>query len=359
MTAIGRRLSALILCLAPILMGCTPVTPVSKTPLVVFAAGSLIVPFGQLEQAFEEAHRDVDVQLEYHGSIQVIRYVTEIKQEIDVVASADQALMPMLMYGTVDPDTGQPYADWTIRFAGNRLALAYTDRSAYHDEITADNWYEVITREDVRLGFSDPRFDPSGYRALMALKLAENVYGVRGIFDSVLRGQFETAITWFWDEGETLISVPELLATKADSRVVLRGSSIHLASLVESGDVDYAFLYESVIRQQGFHMVELPAGVNLGEEASASDYAKVHVHLDFQRFTSVRPEFTAEPIAYGITIPSNAPHPEAAARFVAFLLGDGGRAIMAANYHPLQDPIRVDDYEALPAVLQAVIVPAS
>ena len=356
MRASARCLLVLVVVLAPLLVGCTP-TPPGRTPLVVFAAGSLIIPFGQLETAFEAAHPEIDVRLEYHGSIQVIRYVTDIRQEIDVVASADHALMPMLLYATVNPDSDEPYADWTIRFAGNRLALAYTDRSAFHDEINADNWYEVIARDGVRLGLSDPRFDPSGYRSLMALKLAETVYGVRGIFDSVLRGQFETPITWFWDDGETLISVPELLATKADSRIMLRGSSIHLASLVESGDVDYAFLYESVIRQQGFKMVELPAGVNLGEEALAEDYSAVRVHLDFQRFTSVRPEFTGEPIAYGVTIPSNAPHPEAAAQFIEYLLGDEGRAIMAANYHPLRDPLEVDRYEALPASLQAVVAP--
>ncbi len=324
---------------------------------MVFAAGSLIVPFGQLETAFEAAHPDIDVRLEYHGSIQVIRYVTDIKQEIDVVASADHALMPMLLYQNTIPDTDQPYADWTIRFAGNRLALAYTDRSAYHDGISADNWYEVIARDGVRLGLADPRFDPSGYRALMALKLAETVYKVRGIFDAVLGGQFQPAITWFWDDGETLITVPELLATKADSRIMLRGSSIHLASLVESGDVDYAFLYESVIHQQGFRMVELPAGVSLGDEALAAEYSAVRVHLDFQRFASVRPEFTGEPIAYGVTIPSNAPHPELAAQFVAFLLSDEGRAIMEANHHPLRDPIEVDNHDALPAALQHLAAP--
>jgi len=357
LTAFRRRLIVLALLLAPTLAGCAPV-PAARTPLVVFAAGSLIVPFNQLETAFEAAHPDIDVRLEYHGSVQVIRYVTDIKQEIDVVASADHALMPMLMYNNTVPETGRPYADWTIRFAGNRLALAYTDRSAYRDEINAGNWYEVIARDGVRLGLSDPRFDPSGYRSLMTLKLAETAYGVRGIFDSVLGGQFQSAITWFWDEGETLITVPELLATKADSRIMLRGSSIHLASLVESGDVDYAFLYESVIRQQGFHMVELPAAVNLGDEAMAEAYSAVRVHLNFQRFASVRPEFTGEPIAYGVTIPSNAPHPDAAAEFIAFLLSDEGRAIMAANYHPLHEPVEVDNHAALPTALQALVAPA-
>jgi len=33
-------------------------------------------------------------------------------------------------------------------------------------------------------------------------------------------------------------------------------------------------------------------------------------------------------------IPSNAPHPQAAEQFIAFLLGPTGQAVMAQNYQP-------------------------
>ncbi len=62
---------------------------------------------------------------QYHGSIQVMRHATELHEPIDVVATADASLIPMLMYAMNDPDTGQPYANWYIRFASNHLALAY------------------------------------------------------------------------------------------------------------------------------------------------------------------------------------------------------------------------------------------
>ena len=146
----------------------------AKTPLVVFAAGSLILPFADLEKAFEAANPDIDVQAEYHGSIQVMRHVTDLHEEIDVVATADASLIPMLMYASKVPETGQPYADWYIRFASNRLALAYRPESKYASEINAENWPEILARPDVKLGLSDPRFDASGYRTLMAFALDEN-----------------------------------------------------------------------------------------------------------------------------------------------------------------------------------------
>ena len=54
----------------------------------------------------------MDVLNECHGSIQVIRHVTELHEQIDVVATADYALIPMLMYAVDDPDSGLPYANW-------------------------------------------------------------------------------------------------------------------------------------------------------------------------------------------------------------------------------------------------------
>ena len=127
----------------------TPTVFKGKTPLRVFCAGSLIRPFEDLEKAFEALHPEIDVLMECHGSIQVIRHVTELHEKIDVVATADDALIPMLMYNSTDPETGKPYANWYIRFAGNRLALAYTPQSQHADQITPNNWYTILAQPGV------------------------------------------------------------------------------------------------------------------------------------------------------------------------------------------------------------------
>ncbi len=329
-----------------------------KTPLVVFAAGSLIIPFAEIEQAFEAKYPDIDVLAEYHGSIQVMRHVTDMHEEIDVVASADAALIPMLMYASTVPETGAPYADWYIRFASNHLALAHTPQSAYADEINSENWAEILARPDVKMGLSDPRFDASGYRTLMAFSLMENALGRYDLFAPVFDGQFSYPITIFRDDDLTTITVPEILETKQDAHILQRGGSIMLISLLESGDLDYAFEYESVIQQHGLEMVTLPDAVNMGEAAFEADYAAVQVDLDFQRFVSIKPQFRGERIGYGITVPSNAIHPDEAALFIAFLLSPEGRAIMEANHHPLFDPFPAEGYANMPENLQALSVPA-
>lgn len=346
----------LISCLLLFLSAVTACKPAEKTPLVVFAAGSLIGPFNDLEKAFEASHPDVDVQMEYHGSIQVIRHASELHEPIDIVASADYNLIPMLMYEVNDPDTGVPYASWYLHFASNRLALAYTSTSANADEINAENWYKILSDPEVKVGIADPRFDASGYRALMLVKLAEAYYGEKTIFAHIFGGQFQYPIRWEVIDGVTEIRVPEILETKTDAHVVLRGSSMMLLALLQSGDLDYAFEYESVTQQQGLKLVQLPDEINMGNANFAEQYAKVLVKEDFQRFATVNPVFKGDQIGYGLTIPSNAAHLQEAVEFIKFLLSAEGREIMEKNSHPLFDQVLADHIENVPTELQSLVI---
>ena len=328
-----------------------------KTPLVIFAAGSLIIPFADIESAFEAKYPDIDVLAEYHGSIQVMRHVTELHEPIDVVATADASLVPMLMYATNNPETGRPYADWFIRFASNKLMLAYTPSSLYADEINQDNWPEILTRPEVKYGLPDPRFDAAGYRAMMAFALQENMLERYDLFKSMFKDQFTYPVTIFREDGDTLIRIPEILETKSETHIFIRGASVFLIALMQSGDLDYAFEYESVVKQHGLNIVELPDEVNLGSHDLADFYQNVEVRLDFQRFSTVEPRFFGEPIEYGITIPDSAPHPEAAELFIKFLMSEEGRSIMAENHHSLLETFTANGYANLPADLQALTNP--
>ena len=335
--------------------GCAT-APATRTPLNLIIAGSLMTPFDALEKVYEAEHPEIDIQIEAHGSIQAIRLVSEVHMQMDAVFSADAALIPMLMYQTRVPETNQPYASWHIEFATNRLGLAYTSKSKYANEINADNWFKIIARSDVKLGLADPRFDAVGYRQLMALQLAKAAYNKPTIFEDVTLGQFKTPITLDQTSGRAVIRVPEILETKKDSNIILRGASIQLIALLESGDLDYAFEYESVIQQHKLNLVKLPDAINLGAEQFNKQYAQTQVLLDYKRFASVKPEFTGEVIAYGLTIPSNAAHPQQAAEFIAFMLGPKGKAIMEANHHPVFAPAPADYLDRVPQTLRAFCV---
>ena len=354
-----RNLSRIFLAVAvliPMLLG--GCAPQPKTTLVVYAAGSLITPFNDLQKAFEIKYPNIDVQSEYHGSIQVMRQVTDLHVPIDVVATADQSLIPLVMYGTDNPDTGKPYANWYLRFATNKLGLAYTAKSKYASEINAQNWMDILMRPDVKVGFADPRFDAVGYRTLMIFAIAEKVYNKADLLGDMFDGQFRYPISAIRDDSGTVVHVPEILETKDNAHVVLRGASMQVIALLQSGDVDYAFEYESVIQQDGLKLVALPDSLNLGTPAQQAVYNSVTVQLDFQRFAKIKPVFRGEQIGYGITIPTNAPHPQEAELFIQFMLSPEGRKIMNDDHHPLFDTITAVDYANAPKSLQGLSEPA-
>jgi len=320
----------------------------------VLFAGSLIIPFAQLEEEFETAHPGIDVNMEGHGSIQAIRIVRDLHEQADLVVTADYQLIPMLLYQTQDPDSGLPYAGWSVVFATNKMALAYSPDSAFATEIGADNWFDIINRDGVRLGCSDPRLDANGYRALMTVKLAEGFYGRPDLFTKTFGGVFRIPVRVSETGDGAIITVPEVLETKSGSHVVLRPYSVNLLPLLKSGDIDYAFEYESVIEQHGLKYVSLPPEIDLGDPACADLYRSVTVKLDFQRFTSVEPVFRGEPIRYGVTIPANARDPGAAESLLAYLLGPEGQRIMAENYQPMITPALTDDLDGLPESIKVL-----
>ncbi len=116
--------------------------------LPVFIAGSLTVPFKAVSKEYNKQYPKVDVLIEGGGSATTIRKVTELKRGGGVIGSADYKIVPKLMF----PD----YADWYIVFASNQMVLCYTEKSKYAKEVNADNWHEILPKEGVMYGRSDP-----------------------------------------------------------------------------------------------------------------------------------------------------------------------------------------------------------
>lgn len=324
-----------------------------QVQLRVYNADSLIIPFQAMEKEFEKEHPDIDVLIEGHGSIQVIRAVTELGEDVDVAAVADSQLIRLLMYDTAMKEKNGPYADWCINFASNAMGIAYTNQSRYKGELSADNWYEIMSRPEVKIGLSDPRIDSLGYRSLMTLRLAESYYHNAQLIDKMLGGAFSTGLNISEKNGLTTITVPELLKPVQD-RIVLRTYSLQILALLESGDVDYSFEYESVARQHGFNFLKLPVEIDLSSQDNVNGYNQVRVALDFQRFASVNPVFPGASIVYGVTIPNNAKHPQEAALFVQYLLGQGGRDVLGQNFQPPLISATCDNVSRLPDDLRSM-----
>ncbi len=197
--------------------------------LIIFHAGSLTVPFAKMEKEFEARHPHVDIIREPSGSRRCARKISDLKKPCDIMASADYTVIDNLLI--------PKYAEWNIRFATNRMVLCYTDHSRYAEEITPENWYDILRRKDVIWGHSEPNIDPCGYRALMVLQLAEKYYEKPGLYQ-------------------------KLIANRPKENI--RPKAVELVSLLKTGHMDYAWEYRSVAVQHGLKFIELPDQINLG-----------------------------------------------------------------------------------------------
>jgi molybdate/tungstate transport system substrate-binding protein len=276
-----------------------------RDTVVVYEAASLAVPMHAALEAF--ARRSPTVVLEEHGgSLELARRITELHRVPDVIALADQEVFPQLLVPS--------HARWYAAFARNRMVIAYTDRSRHAVEISAASWRDVLLREDVLLGRTDPVLAPAGYRALLTYRLAESYYHEPG------------------------------LARRLEARTparLMRGNASELAALLAAGELDFIVDYESLARAQHFRFIALPAEIDLSEAAHADAYAMASVRVK-RGADSVT--LRGAPILYGVSVPQHAPHPDAGVRFVKFLLGPEGQAILrAGNVDALAQPRMVGD----------------
>jgi len=281
------------------------------TELIIYNAGSLTVPFEKIEKEFEAEHPDIDIKYHQMGSVKAARQITDVGKTCDVIAVADYTLIPDMMY--------REYADWYIQFARNEIVLAYNpEKSRYADEITSENWYNILRRDDVIFGFSNPNDDPCGYRAVMVLQLAELYYSDPKIFDDLILKN--TAITVTEDNGVYFIKTPGDLKPNTN-RISIRPKSVELIGMLEEGGIDYAFEYRSVAVQHNLKFIELQGQTNLSKVEYEEIYKKVRLQTTDGKIK------TAKPIVYGITVPKNALHPELGIEFIKFVIGEKGRRV--------------------------------
>jgi molybdate/tungstate transport system substrate-binding protein len=277
---------------------------VARDTVIVYVAASLAQPMRVIADSFARRER-ATVLLESGGSLEHARKVTELGRIPDVLALADHEVFPQLLM----PRHVNEY--W--QFARNRMVIAYTPRSRFAGEITAATWREILQRPGVEIGRPDPDRAPAGYRTLLLLRLAEEHYRDPGLG-------------------------ARLLARSPPGN--MRGNAAELAGLLQLGELDYIFEYESLARSHGFRFLTLPREIDLGDPGLAHRYATVAVRVAGRnRRDSLT--FVGGPILYGAAIPRAAPHPDAAARFIDYMVRDGRATLRAAHVDMLDLPQRV------------------
>ena len=317
-----RRITLLlnIVLAALILVSCTTKNK-ENNKLIIFHAGSLSVPFKQMKDEFQKENPDIKILLESAGSVKCARKITDLNKDCDIMASADYTIIDELLI----PD----YTNWNIKFASNEMAIVYHDASKYSNEINAQNWYEILLREDVFFGRSDPNSDPCGYRAILTSQLAEQYYNQAGFTNKII----------------------------AKNQEYIRPKEVDLLALLESNTIDYIFLYRSVAQQHELKYVILPDSINLKNPELREFYKNANVDITGKTPGTTITK-TGQSMVYGITVLENAPNKELAIKFVNFVLSkQGGTKIMEENGQPSMIPAYSETYNSIPEKLKQYAKP--
>lgn len=349
----GGTVIIIILIVSIVIIGGIATGTLWKNTIVikVFHAGSLTLPLEEIKAKFEQDFQfyrppgslvvcSVNVQLEPAGSIQCVRKITDVGKEADVLASADYSLIPEMMM----PE----YADWYLKFARNRMVLAYTNNSVYADEINSTNWYQILRRADVRWGFSNPNMDPCGYRTPWVMQLAELEYNDGQIFEDLIEENSAITMT---REGDTYVYIaPENLDPNTE-RLVIRDKSVELIALLQSGGLDYAFEYLSVAVQHNLNYIEFSESIDLSSEQQE----RIEVYSKMKAVT-LKENLTAKSIHYGVTVPKNAPNPELAEQFVKYMIDEFGQSVFTEMKQPPITPAVANELDKVPVILRSYCI---
>jgi molybdate/tungstate transport system substrate-binding protein len=278
----------------------SPSAAASDSTLLVMNAASITQPMTAALDSFAE-RTGAHYHLEPGSSLEIARRITELGREPDVVALADPEVFPQLLMPR--------WTTWYALFGRNRMVLAYTDHSKYARQIAAANWRQIIQRPGVQVGRSDPNDDPSGYRTLFVFQLAERYYHEHGL-------------------------AAKLLAAAPQRNV--RPREADQIGLLQAGELDYTWSYQSLADNAGLKTVGLPAAIDLGTPADSATYATAST-----RVIGKKPGDTitvrGAPILFAVAVSPQAPHATLGDQFVSFLLSPDGQRILRAQHFDALD----------------------
>ena len=229
------------------------------------------------------------------GSVQVANMIKDGFRNPDVFVSA--GANPILKLMGNKPSL----AEWLLEFGSAEIVISYTTNSPYYDYFEKSRkgelpWYEVLSKQGLKFGRTDPELDPKGYYAIMTANLANLYYSDSSIKERIL-GE---------DRNPKQIFPEEVLKT-----------------ILESGQLDAVFSYKHEAVSRGLPYITLPKEINLGDPSFSAFYKKAN-------YTSESGQNTiyGEPIYFSITIPKTAKNIYSAVSFVEFILSKNGSQIL-------------------------------
>ncbi len=192
---------------------------------------------------------------------------------------------------------------WAVAFAGDQMVLAYAGGtpstavsavlaagSAASSSNTTRAWYDFfanLTSGSVKVGIANPNADPAGYRGWIVLEAAGLTYASNSTY-------FANRMTF-------------------NNANVTGASAANLVAPLQTGNIDFLFIYKSAAISHNLNYVSLEKQINLGDAKLGQYYSKFS-------YTTTGGVQKGAAIVLFVTVPLNATQTQTALDFVVYVV---------------------------------------
>ena len=237
---------------------------------------------------FEVEHKGVTCELEMGGSTAgVNKLLGGEKYDVMILADSsniDQMLMP-------------EYADGYFVWGGNEMVVI-------GEGITSDNWKETLLNPEAQIKHMSPFNDPGGYRAVMAMQLADHV---------------EPGLS------KKLLEHPKYKGCDRNEYQGPRKPPVDEPGVYRIG-------YKSMAVSNGKNFASLPQVMSLGNPSYENLYQTASFDVDGGETVH------GTTILHAVMIPKNAENPEGGAEFVRLFLANH---FIHSGFTPVQKKVGI------------------
>ena len=295
-----RKILAIIVAVAVISIGLGIHFAKSSKPsgkISVFSADAYLQESNTLLNAFQNSTGTPHLPVKSGGSFDMAREIGQGEISTNFIS------VSLSSYNQSYLSTH--YSGWAVAFASDHMALAYAPHSvstsaenaivsdlkagyAENNTTLLNDGYKMLTSGSVKVGISDPLSDPAGYRAWISLEIAGKLFAKNQSY------------------------YMNRLITSGGNRSA--SSAAELVSPLESGDIQFLYIYKSAAIAKGLDYINLSSYTGLGNSSLASFYARFSLNYSGT-------VFTGKPIYLFISDPAGEPYQGIAENFTSFVIG--------------------------------------
>jgi molybdate/tungstate transport system substrate-binding protein len=269
--------------------------PSKKKVLIVYSADAYVGEVNAFGSNFSSSGGD-DISVKSAGSFALAQQISQ-GSPCDVFFSIARAAVQKQYLGN-------QYPGWAVAIASDQMVIAYSSSISSNQDATtllriynssgdkanSSNWkiiFEYLTSGKVKVGIANPATDPAGLRGWLVLEAAGYVYSSNQSY-----------------------FVNRIILNKGN---VTGDHAANLVAPLETGEIQFLFIYRSFAVSHKLHYITLDDKVNFGNLSLSSFYSKFSYTLP----TGAQ---KGAPIVLYVTVPLSSANKENAYRFVVYVI---------------------------------------